>query len=1082
MRTKKATIAALCLGALLTPASTALGAPEPEAKPAWLLNATALPTNFPPGGKGNFAAGPAYLLLATNIGAEATSGPVTVTDTLPPGITPAASFNGCLVSGQVVTCTDPGPIGPGRDVEVKIPVDVGPLAPPSLVNKASVEGGGAPPATTTTTSALSSTPPPFGFLEGFDVLLTQADGSPAALAGSHPYQLSADLGFPTEKAAVLGGAGHLRDAKIDFPPGEIVNPTATPVLCTEKQLTGEEEPNCPIESQVGTVGVTTVVASLESNIVPVYNMVPPPGTPAELGFDALGVGIFVHVSGSLRSDGDYGITGATDDVLAKTNNPVFGAHLQLWGDPSGKSHDEMRGHCQVTHTKTCGVEEQKTALLTTPTRCAGQPTTVTGRADSWEQPGVFKTASYENPATGGCNELKFEPSIEARPTTNLTDSPSGLEFHLRQPQDSTLKGRASAALRDATVTLPEGLVVNPSSAEGQQACDPAQIGLTTAIGTSPIHFSKVPASCPDASKVGSVEVTTPLLAQINPETHRILHDPQGNAIPRPLHGSVYLAKPFQNPFGSLLAIYFSVEDPQSGTVAKFAGQVLASPLTGQLTTKVTESPQLPLEDVHLSLFNGPRASLRTPPACSTNTTTAELVPWSSPEGASATPADSFATTATPLGGPCPASAPAAPNQPGFVAGTIAPQAGAYSPFTLKLSRPDASQPLAGFEVTLPTGLSAKLAGVPYCSEAAIAKAKARSLPNEGALERADHSCPADSEIGSLDVAAGAGPTPLHTPGRIYLAGPYKNAPLSVVAITPAVAGPFDLGVVAVRAALYLDPETAQGHAVSDPLPTILDGIPLDLRSVALKMGRPKFTLNPTSCDHKSVLGAATSVFGQSVALTSPFQVGGCKSLPYKPKLSTRLFGPIHRGGHPRLRAIFEAKPGEANTARIVFALPRSEFIDQGHFRTICTRVQFAADQCPAGSIYGQVKARSPLLDYTLEGPVYLRSSNHQLPDAVIALRGPPSQPLEIDLDGRIDSVNGGVRTTFETVPDAPVTKAIVTLAGGKKGLFQNSTNICLGSHRATLKLSAQSGKVHEAKPLLKADCPKPKKKRGGAKH
>jgi hypothetical protein len=303
-----------------------------------------------------------------------------------------------------------------------------------------------------------------------------------------------------------------------------------------------------------------------------------------------------------------------------------------------------------------------------------------------------------------------------------------------------------------------------------------------------------------------------------------------------------------------------------------------------------------------------------------------------------------------------------------------------------------------------------------------------------------------------------------------MAGSYKGGPVSFAIVTPAVAGPFDLGTVVVRSATYVDPETTQVRAVSDPLPTILEGIPLDVRSIALRLGRADFTLNPTSCEPMSVLATATSVFGQPAALRSPFQVGGCKSLPYKPTLSARLFGPVHRGGHPRLRSVFKAKPGEANTARIVFALPHSEFIDQAHFRTICTRVQFAADQCPAGSVYGHVKATTPLLDYSLEGPIYLRSSSHQLPDVVAALRGPPSQPIEVDLPGRVDSVNGGVRTTFAAVPDAPVTKAIVTLQGGKKGLFQNSTNICKGTHRVSLQLRGQNGKPYEAEPRLKAQC------------
>jgi hypothetical protein len=299
-----------------------------------------------------------------------------------------------------------------------------------------------------------------------------------------------------------------------------------------------------------------------------------------------------------------------------------------------------------------------------------------------------------------------------------------------------------------------------------------------------------------------------------------------------------------------------------------------------------------------------------------------------------------------------------------------------------------------------------------------------------------------------------------------------------VTIAPAVAGPFDLGAVVVRAALRLDPETAQARAVSDPLPQLLDGVPIDLRKVSLRLDRPDFARNPTSCAEKAFGGQVLSALGAPAPLFERFQVGGCKSLRYAPRLFVRLFGPTHRGGHPALRAVFKAKPEEAGTARISFALPHSEFIDQAHFRTICTRVQFAANACPAGSVYGHVKAFSPLLGYPLQGPIYLRSSSHKLPDVVAALRGPAFQPIEVDLDGRVDSVNGGIRTTFETVPDAPVSKAIVSLQGGKKGLFQNSTDICAKTYRATLALVGQNGKTHTEAPPLRASCPKHRGRRG----
>jgi hypothetical protein len=816
--------------------------------------------------------------------------------------------------------------------------------------------------------------------------------------------------------------------------------------------------------------------------------------PAEFGFDAAGVGIFVHVKASVRTDGDYGVDLTTNDTLARSPNPVLGAQLQLWGDPSDPTYDKVRGACnEEVGPELCPVKKQKTAFLTLPATCS-ESLSLEVEADDWTEPGVFhgREVLFTDPAGNptpvqDCESLPFKPSITAKPTTNLADSPSGLDFDLHQPQQLKLEeegkpGRSTAPLKDLTLTLPEGLVVNPSQADGLAACTTTQVGLTTGVNSSPIHFNKEPNSCPNASKVGTVEVSSPLLAETEENGTKVQYDSEGNAIPRPLHGSVYVAQPFQNPFGSLLALYLVVEDAQSGIVAKLATEVQANPVTGQLTTTLKESPELPIEDARVHLFEGNRAPLRTPSACATYTTKAALTSWSAPDEVTQA-TDPFAVTSSPAAANCPTTPQGAPNAAGFEAGTISPVAGAFSPFAMKLSRADGTQPPSGFEATLAPGLLAKLAGVPYCSEADIAKAKSREASNQGAAEIADPSCPAATQIGTVDVGAGAGPTPFHTQGKVYLAPPYKAAPLSAVVITPAVAGPFDLGTVVVRAGIYLNPESGVARTVSDPLPTILEGIPLDVRSIALSLNRPDFTLNPTNCDPLAVTGNLTSVFGSVAPLSSRFQVGGCSSLPFKPKLSIRLTGKTNRGAHPSLRAVLTAKPGEAGIARTSVALPKSEFIDQAHFRTICTRVQFAANQCPAGSVYGQIKAISPLVDYPLEGPIYLRSSSHKLPDVVAVLRGPASQPIEVDLDGRVDSVNGGIRTTFEAVPDAPVSKAIVSLQGGKKGLFQNSTNICKGTFRATVKMTGQNGKANNFNPVVhSAGCGSAKqKKKGSAK-
>jgi uncharacterized repeat protein (TIGR01451 family) len=1103
MRYRKSSLAAVaalaCLAALL-PAS-ALGAEAP----AWKLSATSQPTNLIPGSSGEGG----YLLVATNVGAKTATGEITIEDTLPEGL--AAASAGATSNDQgagdftctlvpTVVCKGEGPVHSGFTVWAQIDVDVTAPEGSVRVNEAEISGGGGGADKALTSTTISSSVPPFDFLageEGFRAPIVEADGSPSVGAGSHPYEAITDLGFPTIKPGeFLTGAGHLQDVSIDFPPGMLANPAATPARCTEAQLTSESHPGCPPASQVGVVTITTfAIAALGPKSTPLYNMVPPPGAPASFGFNALGVGIFPHVIASIRTDSDYGASGHSNDILARGLNPVLDVSAELWGDPAAEAHDFARGKCLFSGaTESCPLlppDPHPSTFLALPVDCPARPLHYEAFADSWEEPfpefeereAEYESADLEGGSTelGGCNELDFKPTITAKPTTNVIDSPSGLDVDLHQPQEFGLLGRSTAALRDVKVTLPEGLAVNAAQADGLAVCDSAQIGTITPVGQSPASFSAEASHCPDASKLGTVEVGSPLLAQYDAE-NKVQRDPQGNAIPEALHGSVYIAKPFDNPFNSLLAIYLTVEDPKTGIFAKLAGKVEPDPLTGRLTTSFEENPELPLQDAKVHLFTGARSPLQTPPTCNTFTTITEMVPWSAPETPNANPSDSFATTAAPGGGPCPATVAQAPNAPAFTAGTLNPQAGTFSPLVAKLSREDGSQRIAKLETVLPTGLSAKLAGVAQCSDAAIAAAQARNRPDEGALELASPSCPAASEIGVVNVGAGAGPTPFHIQGRLYLAGPYKGAPLSFVAITPAVAGPFDLGVVAVRIAAYLDPVSAQVRAVSDPFPQILQGIPVDVRSVAVQAARSQFTLNPTSCEPKSFGGSVTSIAGAVAPLFDTFQVGNCGALPYKPKLNTRLFGPIHRGGHPRFRAVFEQKPGEANTARIVFALPRSEFIDQAHFRTICTRVQFAANQCPAGSVYGHVTATSSLVDYPVEGPIYLRSSNHQLPDVVAVLKGPPSQPIEIDLDGRVDSINGGIRTTFETVPDQRVTKAVVTLQGAKKGLFQNSTNICKGVHRATVKLIAQNGKIANLNPQMKADCPKSSKRKGGGKH
>jgi hypothetical protein len=1081
------------LAAWLLPATVAQAAPP---APAWALKLTAVPTNLIPGTTGKTNQAPVYLLNATNVGAAPTSGTITYSITLPAGLTPKAAGGAnsdtrasaptCKITGQTATCTTSEAVNPSRHLLARAGVEVSSsLIPGETLPDATalISGGGAAPVTASAPTMIDNEPPPFGFLagsNGLSALLTNPDGSPTTQAGGHPDQLTIDIGFPIEQASTAGtiytNAGHPRDIVNDLPRGLIVNPQAA-AQCTEVELLnggvgGGAEDGCPDDSQVGIASVVTQLGSGPQPVVSnLYNMAAPPGSPATLSFNAARIGVYVHLEGGVRSDGDYGLMATSADTLARFVSPILDVEAQLWGDPTSSSHDQIRGACVVEPAEfaPCQVDPKNTAFLTMPSECTDS-LVFGAKARSWEESeeGIEGLPhSIQEPATdtqgnaigvSGCSQQSFEPTISAKPTTNLADSPSGLDVTLHQPQDQRLGHIAPANLKDATVTLPEGLVVNPAQADGLQACSLDQIGY---MGDG--RYSKDPATCPDAAKVGRLEVTTPLLDH-------------------PLPGSVYIAEPFENEFGSLLAIYLSIDDPASGTIAKLAGEVIPDPKTGQLTTRFEENPQLPLEDVTLHLFGGARGALITP-FCGTHTTNTDLVPWSTPEGEDAHPTDSFAITGSPNGGSCPGSEDQAPNSPSFSAGTVLPQAGAYTPFVLKLSRNDATQRLTGFEATLPPGLTGKLAGVAECSEAQIAQAIARRNPEEGRIEQESPSCPAASEVGTVDAAAGAGPTPFHTAGHAYLAGPYKGAPLSMVVVTPAVAGPFDLGTVVVRAALHVDPITAQIHAISDPFPTILHGIPLDLRSVTVEMGRPQFTLNPTSCERFQITGNATSSLGLVSGLVNPFQVGGCSGLEFEPQLKLAFKGGTRRTKHPALKSVLTyPKVGSfANIARAAVILPKSQFIDQAHIGNPCTRPQFAAQACPKISILGRARAWTPLLDQPLEGNVYFRSNGgeRELPDIVVDLRG----KIRVELVGAVDTVRSRIRTTFFQVPDAPVSRFQLQLKGGKDGVLVNSENLCSSRQRAGVKLTGQNGAEYQTRPKVTNQCGKKKRKaKRGASH
>jgi hypothetical protein len=859
------------------------------------------------------------------------------------------------------------------------------------------------------------------------------------LAGGHP-DFTTDLVFPEESPGGLYQEleGNVRDAVAKLPPGMVGDPTAIP-QCLQSEFSQRA---CPSQSQVGIVVPTLYFPGLPVTSepkVPLFNMQPSsPEQTANLAFIA---GLFsVQLSISVRTDGDYGLTVRSTGIPRLTG--VRRTVITTWGVPGDTSHESEWLGMSTLEPIDPKLAPPRVPFFTNPTRCDA-PLDFSGEADSYQEYGVFGPAlTSTTDQLTGCDELEFEPSLKARPTTNAADAPSGLDVDLKLPQNLDPDGRATAELRNATVTLPEGLVVNPSSANGLGACTPAQIGLTTPVASAPVHFGLAKPSCPDASRLGDVEVDTPVFAD-------------------PLKGSIYLASPHQNPFGSLLALYLVLEG--HGLVIKLPGKIQTDPQTGRITTSFEENPQTPFEHLRLKFNAGSVAPLRTPSTCGRYATTSVMSAWSAPETPVATPKDEYEITQGPNGKAC--GTPA--NSPSFEAGSTAPLAGAYRPFVVNLRREDGTQQFSSVSVSPPPGLVAKLAGTPTCSDAALAAAAAKS----GAAEQANPSCPAASAVGTVYAAAGAGPTPYNAPGTAYLTGPYKGAPLSLAIVTPAVAGPFDLGTIVVRTALNLDPKTAQVTAVSDPIPTILQGIPLDIRSVSIRLDKPGFTLNPTSCDPSSVGGSLLSSSGSTASLQSRFQLAECGRLKFKPSLSLSLKGPSKRGGYPALTAILKPRAGDANIASVSVALPHSEFLAQEHIRTICTRVQFAASACPQRSIYGKVTATSPLLDYPVSGPVYLRSSDNKLPDLALDLRGPASQPVRFEAAGRTDSINGGIRNTFDFVPDVPVTKLVLQLQGAKKGLLVNSRDICANdAGKAEVTYTAHNGSSYEATPPLQVKC------------
>jgi hypothetical protein len=910
-------------------------------------------------------------------------------------------------------------------------------------------------------------------IASFKASLITEGGVSATEAGSHPQALELEVGLNPPASP---GSADLRDLSFELPPGLLENPTAVPVCSqadfqtprqnpfeesalAQKSLSGE---SCPDASQLGTVTLTSAYGG-ETRTFGLFNLSPPPGAPSELGFNGYGAPvIFAPTIRQGSAEADYGVNLEAKSVPQLS--AISSLDLTIWGNPWSVLHNEQRGNCLKETEPAFGwakcsvgrpAKNPATAYLTLPTACSGS-LTFTASATSWQEAGTAEATS-ETPGMSACESLTFAPEAHAALINPRASSPSGYQFKIEVNTAGVLRPtlRAPSPVRKAVVSLPDGVTINPSVGAGLGVCTPAQYSAETS--TSPPG-----AGCPNESKIGDFSVKSPLVAGT-------------------FEGAVFLATPYDNPTGELIGVYLVAKNAQRGFLVKVAGSLQADPTSGRLTATFDRLPQLPYSELTIDFREGQRSPLATPPSCGSISTEADLTPWRDPGliRHSSLPAQISAGTG---GGPCPSGTP--PFAPKVQGGSINSQAGAYSPFYLHLTRTDPEQEITSYSATFPPGLLGKLAGVPYCPDAAIAAAVTRS----GVAERDQPSCPAASQIGHTSAGYGVGGVLTYAPGKLYLAGPYRGSQFSVVAIDSAIVGPFDLGVVIVRSAIRVDPVTAQASidaTGTDPIPHIIAGIPIHLRDIRAYIDRPEFTINPTSCERStlaSTLNGSGARFGDPaddtlVAATVPFQAFNCGSLGFKPKVSLDLKGGTRRGRHPALRVTVRPRSGDANIASSQVTLPPSLFLDQAHIDAVCTRPQFAAGTCPPGSVYGHVRAFTPLLDAPMEGPAYLRSSDNTLPDLVFALK---ERGIEVDIAGRIDSVKGGIRGTFSTIPDAPVSKFVLELRGGKRGILVAAANLCGAPQLASARLLGHNDLGWVTHPTLKLPCNA--KRKPGQKH
>jgi hypothetical protein len=1025
-------------------ASSALAVTE---GPGWELTARTVPWYLPPSKAPGEATG-TIIVDVFNVGAGASHGSVTVTDTLPEGVTaieagglvdlpgagkliPEISSEQWACTGNapgespravgkfqpatVVTCsnvfaefqggggapTTDHPQGSNVQPQVAIVVEAGGAAS-GLSNHVTIAGGGAPaPASAEDPITVSSETPPFGFVS-WDGWFSNPDGSLDTQAGSHPYEatFSFDLAevLLHEPAFLSGAGGEPRDIEVRLPPGLVIDPLAVP-QCTREALAAEK---CPATSQVGVL--TAYFSEQVTQAFRLFNLVPPPGVPGEIGFNF--EGIKVLFDGAVRSGSDYGITTHINQVPQRH---VVSVVTTLWDVPGEASHDRWRsgalGGCTPGTNVACQHQESPITkpFFTLPTACGKlAPTFI--RAPTWHSTSVVSEKMYElhdssgNPSQiTGCEHLSFGPLISTEPDTARADTPAGLTVEVKPPVGGLEEpeGLGTSDIQDTSVTLPEGFVINPGQAAGLQACrlSEAHVG----------DGNDGPAVCPSASKVGTVTIKSPLIEQ---------------AAEKQFEGNVYVLQ--SNPPELKLLVAASAD----GVNLKLVGVAHLDGQTGRITTKFEGTPELPFTDFKLSFSGGAQAALDTPSQCGTYTTTSDFTPWSSPFIADAFPTAAFAITEGPGGGACPSDP--LPFSPSMIAGSTTDQAGAFTNFSLLLQRGDGQQRIEKLQFREPAGLAGLISQVPLCPEP----------------QAAQGACSAASHIGHAVVTSGPGPYPLVIPqpgepeAPIYLTGPHEGAPFGLSIVTPVIAGPFNLGTIITRAKIEVDPHTAQITITTDPLPQIVDGVPTDLRSVNSIIDRPGFLFNPTNCNPQEFTGTATSAGGTATApLASHFGVGSCQSLKFKPKFSVAASGRNSKAGGASLdvKVAYPSEPqgSEANIAKVKVDLPKQLPSRLTTLQKACTAAQFDTNPagCPAASVVGHAVVHTPVLPVPLEGPVYFVSNGGEaFPNLIMVLQG---YGVRVDLVGDTFINKAGITSsTFNATPDVPFSMFELTLPQG----------------------------------------------------